>query len=189
MRKLLILTFVFFAALQAVEAVKYESAHVIPVSVFQGKTYVIFGVTQKGVLDDFGGLRDIGETDPKMTAARETEEEALGVLGSKECVRKRLSGPVNEVAKDRGHPHYILPAKDYGPIFKKFNNRRFGSQKLSHYQMEMVELVAIEIDEVRKGVRLYDGRVLKVRAPNGKLYSVRRGAGGAIVSAVKKGFL
>jgi len=177
------------APLQSIEARKYESAHIIPLSRFRGHTYVILGLTKKGELDDFGGFRNSGETDPKVTAAREAEEETLGVLGSKTTLRKRLTGPIYVVDMNRGHPHYILPARDYGPIVSKFNKRRYGKTKLSPCQKEMVELMAIRIEKVREGVKYYNGRILKLKGPNGKLYPVRRGTSGSLIRAVKRGYL
>lgn len=50
------------------------------------------------------------------------------------------------------HPHYVLSPKYYGNVVKKFRQKRFGKNTLlNHSQKEMVDLVPVRIDELKKG--------------------------------------
>jgi hypothetical protein len=137
----------------------YQSAHVITVSVDTNqsgkvkKKYVLFGLLHNGKLSTFGGLRDTNETNPKVTAAREMEEEALGVLGKQYKVLKQLKN-VNPCFDVNGHICYVLPEQNYGTeISTRFKQIRFNpKKKLSKSQKEMVDIVAVDVDIIRQKV-------------------------------------
>lgn len=184
----------FLLLLQASYLSAYVSAHAIVVSEWgfdpQGKPvkYVLLGLTDKGKLSDFGGFKDQGETNPKDTAAREIEEETLGVLGNRSQMRVLLRGKqaVNPGKPD--HPHYVLYPKYYGNVVKKFRQKRFGKHTvLNHSQKEMVDLVPVRIDELKKG---FAGRGPAFAFDNkGQKRYFRGGTEGAIRLAIRQGEL
>lgn len=173
----------------------YQSAHVIMISHYgfdqnqQPKRYVLFGLTKKGQLSTFGGLRDRGESNPKDTAAREAEEEGLGVLGNRKAIRNSLRGVQPSSGTKSGHMSYVLPGKYYGNhISQRFKEIRFDKKrKLSHSQKEMVDIVAVRVETIRQQV--LKGGPLKFKDNKGNLRSLRPGVEGAIKAAVKAGHI
>lgn len=173
----------------------YASAHVIVVSNYGfddnkiPKQYVLFGLTKKGELSSFGGQREKLEKNPKDTAAREATEESLGLLGNHQEIRKMLRGVDPVSGKQSGHPHYILPGKYYGDdVIGKFKELRFDkSKKLSFAQKEMVDLVAIRVEDIRNKVN--NGEKLIFPDNNKQNCSVRDFVGDALIAAVKNGKL
>lgn len=160
MCKLLSLTlFCLFSIFGTICLQAYESAHVITVAIETDKKgkeinrYVLFGLLNNGKLSTFGGLRDPKEKDPKNTAAREAEEEALGVLGSQKAIRIMLNA-ISPCFEVNGHICYVLPKKNYGnKVSARFKKIRFGDEtKLSHSQKEMMDIVAVEVDKIREKV-------------------------------------
>lgn len=148
----------FFSTIVPLSLQAYQSAHVITVSYDFDKNgvekkYVLLGLMNNGKLSTFGGLRDPNETDPKDTAAREAEEESLGVLGDQIKIRKMLKGikPLSEVD---GHICYVLPKKKYGKnLSKKFKKIRFNDEmKLTKSQKEMVDIVAVDVEVIKEKV-------------------------------------
>lgn len=156
----------------------YQSAHVITVGIDTDKTgkvtkkFVLLGLLKNGKLSTFGGLRDPQEDDPKNTAAREAEEEALGVLGNKKTIRDRLKG-VNPCFEVNGHICYVLPQKNYGQnVSARFKKIRFDpNSNLSYSQKEMVDVVAVEVDKIRK--KVLEGNSLKFKDNEGILRPIR----------------
>lgn len=156
----------------------YQSAHVITVGIDTNKKgkitkkYVLFGLLNNGKLSTFGGLRDEGETNPKRTAARETEEEALGVLGKQKAVMKLLKGlsPCFEVD---GHICYVLSKKNYGKdVSAKFKKIRFNKKiELSKSQKEMVDIVAVDVDKIRE--KVFQNEALHFEDNEGVLRPIR----------------
>lgn len=197
MFKKLVISFVFLLPMMMVPVClqAYASAHVIVISHYgfdknqQPKKFVVFGLTQKGELSTFGGLKDKGENNPKDTAAREAEEEALGVIGNTQTVRKMLRGINPSSGTNSGHLTYVLPGKYYGNnISRQFKKVRFDKKKkLSHSQKEMVDLVAVRVEEIRKKVK--NGEKLVFTDNQGQLRPVRGPVGGALINAVQNGDL
>lgn len=173
----------------------YQSAHVIVVSHYgfdkhkQPKEYVLFGLTRDGKLSTFGGLPDRRENNPKDTAAREAEEETLGVLGSEKTFRKMLRGLQPSSGTNSGHISYVLPGKYYGDsVSKQFKKVRFDkSRKLSHSQKEMVDIVAVRVETIRH--KVLNGEKLQFKDNDGKMRYLRGGVEGAIKAAVRAGHL
>jgi hypothetical protein len=173
----------------------YQSAHVIVVSHYgvdknkQPKKYVLFGLTRDGKLSTFGGLADRGEKNPKDTAAREAEEEALGVIGNQKAIRKRLRGLKPSSGMSSGHLSYVLPGKYFGDnLSRKFKKIRFDkNRKLSHSQKEMVDIVAVRVDKIRS--KVLNGDKLIFKDNDGKMRPLRNGVQGAIKAAVRSGHL
>lgn len=184
-----------FSALVPYHLQAYQSAHVIVISHYgfdqnqQPKRYVLFGLTRNGQLSTFGGLRDHGESNPKDTAAREAEEEALGVLGNQKMIRNSLNGVQPSSGTKSGHISYVLPGSYYGNhISKRFKEIRFDKkQKLSYSQKEMVDIVAVRIETIREQV--LKGSSLKFKDNNGHLRPLRPAVEGAIKAAVKAGHI
>lgn len=172
----------------------YQSAHAIAVSEWgfdsQGKPikYVLLGLTKQGKLSDFGGFKDAGETDPKNTAAREIEEESIGVLGQRKDLRTMLKGKTAVNPGKPDHPHYVLPSKYYGNAVKEFRKRRFGKgARLSTSQKEMVDLVPVQVDELKKS--LARGKPAYIVDKQGKKLYFRGATEGALRKAVALGEL
>ena len=165
----------------------YKSGHVIVIhsDTKKQKNYVLFGLTKKGELSTFGGLRDKGESNPKNTAAREAEEEGLGVIGNQDFVRKLLWG-LKPLTHRGGHYCYILAPKDYGRhISQKFRKIRFDENiKLPYCQKEMVDIVAVKVDSLIE--KVHNREKLEFKDNNGKLRSVR--IEHVFVKAVKYGY-
>ncbi len=169
----------------------YESGHVIVIhsDLKSKKKYVIFGLTKKHKLSTFGGLRDHGEMNPKDTAAREAEEETLGVLGNKTTFRKMLIS-VSAISKKKdGHFCYVLPSKNYGDLLHlshKFKEIRFDkTKKLPYCQREIIDLVAVEVDLLRK--KVFNGDKFEFRDNSGKMRSVR--VKNVLIDAIQNGYL
>jgi len=150
--------FCFFSTIIPLTLQAYQSAHVITLGYKVDKeglekNYVLFGLMSTGKLSTFGGLRDPDENDPKNTAAREMEEESLGILGDQKNVRQLLRGvkPLSEVD---GHICYILPKKKYGNnLSRKFKKIRFNdSVELTKSQKEMVDIVAVNVETIREKI-------------------------------------
>jgi hypothetical protein len=148
----------FFSAILPLTLQAYQSAHVITVHYEVDKDgiekdYVLFGLMGNGKLSTFGGLRDPDESNPKDTAAREMEEESLGILGNQTKIRKLLRKikPLSEVD---GHICYVLPRKKYGKnLSRKFKEIRFNHEvELTKSQKEMVDIVAVNIKTIREKV-------------------------------------
>lgn len=173
----------------------YQSAHVIVTSYAMNrhgllKKYVLFGLTYKGTLSTFGGLRDEGENNPKDTAAREAEEEALGVLGNQKSVRSMLHKVKPVTEKNSDHICYILPQKNYGKhLSKKFKKIRFDKNiKLPNCKKEMIDIVAIDVEVLRN--KIFQGEELIFKDNAGVLRPLRlAGVKPVIINAVKKGHL
>ncbi|MBA3602973.1 MAG: hypothetical protein H0W50_04890 [Parachlamydiaceae bacterium] len=188
MIKLLPLIFIYIFSIVGVNTLEadYKSGHVIVIhsDLEKEKNYILFGLTKNGKLSPFGGLRDRGEKDPKNTAAREAEEEGLGVLGNKAIIRKMLNG-VTEVTNKCGHYCYILPSKYYGNnLSQKFKKIRLDPNiKLKRCQQEMTDIVAVEVEVLRK--KVFSGKRLEFEDNEGKLRPVR--VENVIIEAVRKG--
>lgn len=196
MQKTFSLLFIlFFTCLSTISLQAYQSASVIVISHYgfdkkkQPKKYVLFGLTKDGLLSTFGGLPDPGEKNPKDTAAREAEEEALGVLGDQKTFRMMLRGISPCSGMNSGHLSYVLPGKFYGDdIPGKFKKIRFDKKrKLSHSQKEMVDIVAIRVETLRK--KVFNGDKLLFKDNDGNMRPLRHGTDGAIQAAVKAGLL
>jgi len=130
----------------------YKSAHAIVVSHHDNHKYVLLGkICWNQKLSTFGGLRDPGEIDPKVTCAREVDEESLGVFGSQQAVGRMLQNAKQICGFSNGHICYLLPATDYGKnISHKFRDLRFKPAKpLSYCQQEMIDIVAIRVDALK----------------------------------------
>jgi hypothetical protein len=130
----------------------YQSAHAIVVSQYDNHEYVLLGKMQGShKLSTFGVLRDFNEKNPKITCAREVEEESLGVLGNVQSMRKLLQNAIQISGFQNGHICYLLPAKFYGySIPSKFRQIRFNPyHDLSYSQKEMIDIVAIRIDKLK----------------------------------------
>ncbi len=191
MIKLLPFIFIYIFSIAGVNTLlaDYKSGHVIVIhfDLFSQKNYILFGLTNYRKLSSFGGLRDSSEKDPKNTAAREAEEEALGVLGNKAVIRKMLKGVI-EVTHKSGHYCYILPSSYYGnhnSLSQKFKKIRLDPNiKLLRCQQEMVDIVAVEVDLLRK--KVFNGERLEFEDNDGKLRPVR--VESVIIEAVKKGY-
>ena len=169
----------------------YESAHVIVVSHYgndingQSQKFVLFGLTKKGTLSTFGGYADRGENNPKHTAAREVEEEAIGTFGDRKAILKILEGVKPCSGSNSGHLSYVLPGKFYGDhLPEKFRQICFNpNKKLKYSQKEMVDIVSVSVDLIHK--KIQQGERLQFQDNKGHLRPVRKGADGAIRAAVK----
>lgn len=188
LKKIYLFIFLFSFSIEAKIQEDYKSGHVIVVHYDQAtyEHYIIFGLSKKGKLSTFGGLRDPSETHPKNTAAREAEEEALGVLGSKSMVREMLKG-LKEITKNDGHYCYILPCKDYGnALSERFTALRFNPElKLPFCKKEMVDLVTVRVETIRDKVWLNEK--LEFEDNHGKLRPLR--SKHIIQNAVRNGCL
>lgn len=159
MHKLFLFALLCFFIFGNIYAQAYQSAHVITVGVDTNKKgkvtkkYVLLGLLNNGKLSTFGGLRDPDETDPKVTAAREAEEEALGVLGNHKAVLKLLKN-IDPCFEVDGHICYVLPEQNYGKdVSARFKQIRFDKKiKLSKSQKEMIDIVAVDVDKIREKV-------------------------------------
>lgn len=190
-----LLTFIFICLASIVGPLNlnaYQSAHVIVTSYVVNhhgvvKKYVLFGLTKKGKLSTFGGLRDHGESNPKDTAAREAEEESLGILGNQKSVRGMLHKIKPVTGVDGDHICYVLPQKDYGKhLSKKFKKIRFNKDiKLPYCKKEMVDIVAVDVELLRQ--KVFQGEDLAFKDNSGVLRPLR--VKGPIVDAVKAGHL
>ena len=183
--------FCFFSAIFPLTLQAYQSAHVIAVSSIVDKDgikkdCVLFGLMNNGKLSTFGGLRDQDESNPKDTAARETEEESLGILGDQEKIRKMLRGvkPLSEVD---GHICYVLPKKKYGKnLSRKFKKIRFNNEiELTKSQKEMVDIVAVNIETIREKVLMNESLIFKDNDGNLRQVRVER----VFIEAVLNGSL
>lgn len=193
MYKLFSLTlFCLFSIFGTICLQAYQSAHVITVGFDTDKTgkvtkrYVLLGLLNSGKLSTFGGLRDPGEKDPKNTAAREAEEEALGVLGRQKAIKSLLKG-IDPCFEVNGHICYVLPQQNYGKdVSARFKKIRFDpKKKLSHSQKEMVDVVAVEVDKIRK--KVFEGSPLSFNDNEGILRPIRLEA--PFIEAVLNGHL
>ncbi len=191
MSKIVLLILVYsFSLLGTISLSAYQSAHIIVTGHAldkhgELKKYVIFGLTRNGKLSTFGGFREKDEKNPKTTAAREAEEESLGVLGNKKMFRCMLKNVKPITSKSFEHVCYILPEKEYGEdISEKFKKIRFDkTSKLSRCKKEMRDLVAVDLEEIRN--KVLDGDDLRFKDNQGKLRSLRFNA--IIIDAVKAG--
>lgn len=114
-------------------------ASVLPVTVHNGKIYLLFGkerdIDSNPGWSDFGGGTDKGETFME-TAVREGGEELTGFIGSSDDIRKLLKkyGTVNVDYQSKGYSTYrchIFPmAYDEKLPFYYNNNQRFLQKRL-----------------------------------------------------------
>ena len=114
-------------------------ASVLPVTVHNGKVYLLFGkerdIDSNPGWSDFGGGTDKGETFME-TAVREGGEELTGFIGSSDDIRKLLKkyGTVNVDYLTKGYGTYrchIFPmAYDEKLPFYYNNNQRFLQKRL-----------------------------------------------------------
>lgn len=132
----------------ALSGVDYSSAHVLYFCEEGGREVLLMGLTSEGKLSTFGGMRERGEEDPRETAARELEEEALGVLGLRGDVVPNLKFYALEKS-----PNYILRSKvDPHTAILAYRAKRAGS--LTAVQKEMIDIVAVDVDSLRAQIRL-----------------------------------
>jgi 8-oxo-dGTP pyrophosphatase MutT (NUDIX family) len=115
-------------------------ASVLPVTVHNGKVYLLFGkernIDSNPGWSDFGGGTDKGESF-MATAVREASEELTGFIGSSDDIRKLLKryGTVNvDYNSNNGHGTYrchIFPmVYDEQLPFYYNNNQRFLQKRL-----------------------------------------------------------
>lgn len=114
-------------------------ASVLPVTVHNGKVFLLFGkerdIDSNPGWSDFGGGTDKGETFME-TAIREGGEELTGFIGSSDDIRKLLKkyGTVNVDYQSKGYSTYrchIFPmAYDEKLPFYYNNNQRFLQKRL-----------------------------------------------------------
>lgn len=185
------LSFCFFTTIVSLTLQAYQSAHVITVSYAVDKDgiekeCVLFGLMSNGKLSTFGGLRDPDESNPKDTAAREMEEESLGILADQKKIRKMLRGvkPLSEVD---GHICYVLPKKKYGKnLSKKFKKIRFNDEiELAKSQKEMVDIVAVNVEAIREKVLANESLLFEDNDGNLRPIRVER----VFIEAVTNGYL
>lgn len=149
--------FYFFVLFIPLTLQGYQSAHIIAVGQCVDtngvkENCVFLGLMSKGKLSTFGGFREEDELDPKQTAAREMEEEALGVLGDQKEIRNMLS-QVKPLFDANGHICYVLFMKNIGnDVSAKFKKLRFSGAKLTKSQKEMVDIVPISAKSIREKV-------------------------------------
>ena len=115
-------------------------ASVLPVTVHNGKVFLLFGkerdIDSNPGWSDFGGGTDKGETFME-TAIREGGEELTGFIGSSDDIRKLLKkyGTVNVDYLSKGYSTYrchIFPmAYDEKLPFYYNNNQRFLQKRLN----------------------------------------------------------
>ena len=115
-------------------------ASVLPVTVHNGKVFLLFGkerdIDSNPGWSDFGGGTDKGETFLE-TAVREGGEELTGFIGSSDDIRKLLKkyGTVNVDYLSKGYSTYrchIFPmAYDENLPFYYNNNQRFLQKRLN----------------------------------------------------------
>jgi hypothetical protein len=193
MSKLYFLTILcLFSIFGNTSILAYQSAHVITVGVDTNKKgtvtkkYVLFGLLNSNKLSTFGGLRDPDETNPKNTAAREAEEEALGVLGNQKTIKKMLK-KVHPCFDVNGHICYVLPARNYGKdVSARFKKIRFNKDiNLPHSQKEMVDIVAVDVDIIRE--KILQNQPLHFEDNKGILRPIRVEL--PIIEAVLSGYL
>jgi hypothetical protein len=190
-----IISFVFlclFLVSENIYAQDYQSAHIITVGVDVNKKgkvtkkYVFFGLLNNGKLSTFGGLRDQGEKNPKVTAAREAEEEALGVFGNQKTIKKWLKN-ISPCFEVDGHICYVLPERNYGKdVSTRFKQIRFDKKiKLSRSQKEMVDIIAVDVYKIRE--KVLQNEALHFEDNEGVLRPVRIEA--PLIEAVLNGHL
>lgn len=191
MPHLIVSIFCLISTCFSLKLLAYQSAHVITLSSMVDKDgiekdCVLFGLLSSGKLSTFGGLRDPGEENPKDTAAREAEEESLGILGTQKKIRNQLRGikPLSEID---GHVCYILPKKTYckNPS-RKFKKIRFNSEiKLTKSQKEMVDIVSVSVDAIKEKVLTQEKLIFKDNDGNLRPIRVER----VFIEAITGGYL
>jgi hypothetical protein len=180
---------IFALSFTTLGAQEYHSAHAIVVSNYYGDNYVLLGKMKgSNKLSTFGGRRDPGEHNPKVTCAREVEEEALSVLGDQAHVLILLQNAHQVTGFKNGHISYVLPATFFGHrIPQKFRNERFNSKNLTYCQKEMIDIVAIRVDRLRE--KFLKGESLLFPDNQGVLRPLRESTKGAIQAALDSGKL
>lgn len=163
----------------------YKSAHAIVVSLHAKEKFVLFGLMGKSKkLSTFGGLRDPGEPEPKITAAREIFEESLGVLGNQKQLLVLLSNAKMVSDPNAEHITYVLPPKFYGShIPTKFREIRFSKNvNLPYSQREMVDIVAVRVKDLRQ--KMLAGGHVTFPDNEGIQRELRECAKGSLYSAI-----
>jgi hypothetical protein len=112
------------------EKIKYKGGGIIPVSIHNGKVFLLLGRENKYCKDgagkycDFGGGND-GE-DILENVARECAEETLGFLGNKDDIKKKIKNCDVEFSIGKEYVIYFMPIM-YNEILPEYFN---NSQKI-----------------------------------------------------------
>lgn len=140
-------------------------AGVLPIAINKGKIYFLFsreyikGDADPGLWSDFGGSEEIFENN-KETAIRECYEEANGILGSMEIIKKLVSNSVISISINRYKTYIVLIEynKDLPKKFrKKFLNVKKTKPELIYkdgfFEKDMIKWVSYEdLNKYRKQI-------------------------------------
>lgn len=136
----------------------YKNAAVLPTGFHGGERKYVFAIERNGEASTFGGRKDKTDSGPMMTAARETDEEALKIFGDQHAVKKVLLNYKNNGAKrihnvPLNNVTYIAPLSIPNHPIQTFHDRRISllqAGKLPAWKDEIHSIIVVSESELRK---------------------------------------